>query len=482
MTPACLVLYYLYMKQNSNNINPYILPPEYKKSFKPADIRGVYPHEIDGNVAYHAARAFVTNHKYEKLVVGYDMRESSPELYEGVVEGARAAGALVVDIGQVATPQLYFASGSLQLPGVMITASHSPREYNGMKFVHADAVPLTPTNGMKQLVKAVEKGKYPEAKKRGRVVKKDITKAYQKFVLKGMKPREYAGITIATDIGNGMASAIVPLLQEKLPINFSTIFAKPDGRFPNRDSDPNLRENQIALDHKIDHGHYDFGISFDGDSDRIAFLDEQGNYVNSAAIGALIAARFLAKEPKAKIASTNLNSRIYDETIRAHGGKVVMAKTGHTFVKEQMRKHEAVFGCEYSGHFFFRDFFYTDSVVLTLRHVLDAYRQTKAAGQTFSEMMAPYLVYQQTEDVVVKVADKDLAMKKILAHLKAQQPLLLKEFDGYFVDFGDVWGAVKVSVTEYAIKLMFESKSKAKAQKAQRELVKFVKSIAKEVK
>jgi len=461
---------------------PYTLPPEYKKSFKPADIRGVYPHEIDGNVAYHTTRAFVTNHGYAKIVVGYDMRESSPELYEGVVEGARDAGAQVIDIGMVATPQLYFASGSLQLPGVMITASHSPREYNGLKFVHEGAIPLTETNGMKELLKLVQKGQYPQSKKRGRVVKKDISKAYQKFVLKGMKPSDYAGLTIATDIGNGMASAIVPLLQEKLPIKFATIYAKPDGRFPNRDSDPNLRENQIALDDKIDHGHYDFGISFDGDSDRIAFLDEQGNYVNGAAIGALIATRFLAKEPKAKIASTNLNSRIYDETIRAHGGKVVMAKTGHTFVKEQMRKHGAVFGCEYSGHFFYRDFFYTDSVVFTLRYMLDAYREVKAAGQTFGEMMAPYLVYQQTEDVVVKVVDKDLVMKKILAHLKAQKPLVLKEFDGYFVDFGDVWGAVKVSVTEYAIKLMFESTSKAKAQKAQRELVKFVRSIAKDTK
>jgi phosphomannomutase len=292
-----------------------------------------------------------------------------------------------------------------------------------------------------------------------------------------MKPSDYAGLTIATDIGNGMASAIVPLLQEKLPIKFVTIFATPDGRFPNRDSDPNLRENQIALDQTIDHGHYDFGISFDGDSDRIAFLDEQGNYVNSAAVGALIATRFLAKEPKAKIASTNLNSRIYDETIRAHGGKVVMAKTGHTFVKEQMRKHGAVFGCEYSGHFFYRDFFYTDSVVLTLRHVLDAYREAKAAGQSFGQMMAPYLVYQQTEDVVVKVSDKEDAMKKIKAHLQSSKPISIKEFDGYFVDLGDVWGAVKVSVTEYAIKLMFESKTKAKANKVQKELVKFVKGL-----
>ncbi len=265
-----------------------------------------------------------------------------------------------------------------------------------------------------------------------------------------------------------------------MPIHFDTLFARMDGHFPNRDSDPNLRENQRALDDKIDHGHYDFGISFDGDADRIAFLDEAGNYVNSAAIGALIARRILAREPKAKIVSTNLNSKIYAETIKACGGKLIMARTGHTFVKAKMREHEAVFGCEYSGHFFFRDFFYTDSVVLTLREVLDAYVEAKAAGQTFGQMMAPYLVYEQTEDVVVKVADKAVAMKKMLAYVKTLNPKKIAHFDGYFVDFGDVWGAFKMSVTEYGVKLMFESSSKAKAKKVQQQLLKYLKSIAKD--
>jgi phosphomannomutase len=364
----------------------------------------------------------------------------------------------------------------------MITASHSPKEYNGMKLVHADAVPLTKQNGLSQIQTLVAKGDFKVVSKQGNVTKKNIDAPYIKFVLKGIKPKRYTGLRIATDIGNGMAHDIVPLLAKKLPIHFDTLFTKLDGRFQNRDSDPNLEENQTALDYKLDHAEYDFGISFDGDADRIAFLDEQGNYVNSAAIGTLIAKRILVREPKAKIATTNLNSRIYDETIRAHGGKVIMARTGHTFVKEQMRKHGAVFGCEYSGHFFFRDFFYTDSVVLTLREVLDAYVEAKAAGQTFGEMMTPYLVYSQTEDIVIKVADKKVVMEKIHQHLIALKPKSLKIFDGYYIDFGDVWGAVKMSVTEYAVKLMFESASKAKANKLQRQLVIFVKSIARDTK
>lgn len=457
------------------------LATDFAKSFKDADIRGTYPSEINEGVAYAVARAFVEEFSYTKVVVGRDMRVSSPDLHTAFVSGIRDAGADVIDVGLVATPQLYFASGSLQLPGVMITASHSPAEYNGMKLVHADAVPLTKRNGLAQIQKRVTRGVWKAVVKRGRLTNKNIDVGYQKRVLAGIKPKRYEGLRIATDIGNGMAHDIVPLLAAKLPIKFDTIFARLDGHFPNRDSDPNLHENQTALDAKLDHGHYDFGISFDGDADRIAFLDEHGNYVNSAAIGALIAARILAREPKAKIASTNLNSRIYEETIKRHGGKVVMARTGHTFVKEAMRKHGAVFGCEYSGHFFFRDFFYTDSVVLTLREVLDAYVEAKVLGQTFGQMMAPYLVYEQTEDIVIKVADKDVAMAKVHEYLVSLKPKTIKKFDGYFVDFGDVWGAVKMSVTEYAVKLMFESTSKALAEKRQKQIMKFVKSIAKDL-
>jgi phosphomannomutase len=456
------------------------LPPRYEHAFKDADIRGTYPDEINESLAYAVARAFVEEFGYTKIVVGRDMRESSPALKTAFIEGARASGASVIDLDLVATPQLYYGSGSLALPGVMITASHSPREYNGLKLVHAEAIPLTKRNGLSQIQKRVKKSLWNDAAKRGRLTKKNLDAGYIKYVLRGRKASRYAGIKLATDIGNGMAHDIVPLLRKKLPIHFDTLFARLDGRFPNRDSDPNLHENQIALDTKIDHGHYDFGISFDGDADRIAFLDEQGNYVNSAAIGALIAKRLLAIEPRATIATTNLNSRIYEETITQAGGKVVMARTGHTFVKEKMRQANAVFGCEYSGHFFFRDFFYTDSVVLTLMTVLDAYLEAKALGQTFGEMMAPYLVYHQTEDVVVKIVDKDVAMPKVLAYLESLEPKSIKHFDGYFVDFGDVWGAVKMSVTEYGIKLMFESRDIKKAKKMQNQLLKFVRSIAKE--
>ncbi len=456
-----------------------VVPTAYERAFKDADIRGVFPDEINEYLAYSVARAFVEEFSYQTVVVGCDMRLSTPVMQSAFILGIRDAGAAVIDLGLVATPQLYFASGSLTLPGVMITASHSPKEYNGLKLVHADAVPLTKRNGLIQIKKRVKKGVWQSVARRGGLKKKNIDAAYAKYVFAGVQSKKYTGLRVATDVGNGMAHDLIPLLRAKLGIHFDAIFAKLDGSFPNRDSDPNLHENQIALEAKIDGGHYDFGISFDGDADRIAFLDEHGNYINSGAIGALIAARLLAREPKAKIASTNLNSRVYEETIRAHGGKVILARTGHTFVKEEMRKYGAVFGCEYSGHFFFRDFFYTDSVELTLLEVTNAYLDAKAVGQTFGQMMAPYLIYTQTEDVVVEVVDKDVVMQKVYDYLVSLTPMVLQKFDGYFVDFGDVWGAVKMSVTEYGVKIMFESRSKTKAKKMQNQILKFVKSIAK---
>lgn len=451
----------------------------FKRAFKPADIRGVYPTEIDEEVAYRTARAFVEEFGYKKLVLGYDMRLSTPLLREAFIRGARESGATVIDVGMVRSPMLYFASGYLNLPGAVITASHSPAEYNGIKLVAPQAVPLTNKTGLSAIQKRIEAGKFVDAKRFGKLIQKSVRRAYQKHVLMGINKKVLKGITVATDIGNGMAGASMAELDEALPTHFPMIFKKPDGRFPNRDSDPCLHKNQKALVKEIKKRSADFGIGFDGDGDRIAFLDENGKYVNCASIGALIASRLVQTEPGAGIVFTNLTSRVFEETIRDRGGKPIRAKVGHTFLKEQMRKHKAVFGAEHSGHFFWREFFYTDSTILTLLEVLNAYAEAKKSGLTFSQMMKPYLLYQQTEDVVIEVDDKKRVMKLIEAKLTSLRPTKLRKFDGFYVSYGDVWGAVKPSVTEFAIKLMFESSSKKKASALQKDLVSYVKSIAK---
>lgn len=459
---------------------PIKISADYKKAFKPTDIRGVYPTEIDEEVAYLVGRSFVDEYKHKSVVVARDMRLSSPTIHESFCKGVIDAGADIIDIGLVHTPVLYFASATMNLPGVVITASHSPKNYNGLKLVQAGAIPLTEKNGLRQIRKRMEKGAFVEVSKPGKIRFKDVLKGYQRFVLKGIKMKGLENISIVADAGNGMAGILMPLLKEKLPIKFTTMFTELDGRFPNRDSDPSLKKNQRHLIAKLKEGNNDFGIGFDGDSDRVAFLDENGVFVNSAAIGALIAKRLLIKNPKAKIVYTVLTSRIYEETIKSNGGVPVPAKVGHAFIKETMRQKDVLFGCEHSSHFYFKDYFFTDSVVLTIRYVLEAYLEAKEQGMSFSEMLQPYTVYKQTEDVVVEVVHKKAALKLAEAYLLAKKPLSVRKFDGIWVDFGDVWGAVKISVTEEALKMMFESKVKAKAQALQDEMINYIKSIAKQ--
>lgn len=459
-----------------------ITSADYKRAFKDADIRGIYPTEINEELAYAIAHSFITEYGYKKIVVGHDMRLSTPTLLEAFIEGARDAGGAVVSIGGTTSPMLYFASATLQLPGAMITASHSPKDFNGIKLVEKGAIPLTQKTGLTAIRKRVEEMYFKKAKVRGRFAEKNITEEYQKFVFKKELIKAITPMRIGADVGNGMAALLMPLLKKNLPVTFQTLFEELDGNFPNRDSDPCLRKNQRALIKLLTQDTYDFGVGFDGDADRIAFLDEKGRYVNAASIGALIAERIIRTNEGAKIVYTTLCSRIFEETIKEAGGKPVLSRVGHSFLKNKMREKGALFGAEHSGHFFFAEFFNTDSVELTLLYVLGAYSEAKAEGKTFSEMMRPYTIYKQTEDVVIPVADKKVALAKIEKHLEKMRPPVLKKFDGFYVDFGDVWGAIKPSVTEYAIKLMFESKSKSQANIVQKELLAFVQKIAEDTK
>lgn len=463
----------------ANTYTSETVPSQYARAFKPADIRGIYPTEINEAVAYRVGRGFVELSQYKKIVVGYDMRLSTPALRTAFIAGARDGGAAVIDVGMCRSPFLYFASGHLQLPGAMITASHSPAAYNGIKLVKPEAIPLTAETGLAAIQSYVHEFEYVKPRRRGRYTKRGLHREYKHYVLKNVDRKASKGISVVADIGNGMAGHSMKYIDAAIAAKFHLLFPKPDGSFPNRDSDPCLSKNQTALKAEIVTRHADFGIGFDGDGDRIAFLDEKGRYVNCAAIGALIADRLLQEEPKGGIVFTNLTSRVLEETVRAKKGKAIRAKVGHTFLKEQLRKHNAIFGAEHSGHFFWRDFFYTDSTMLTLLKVLEIFAEEKRAGQTFSQMMKPYLRYQQTEDVVVEVTDKQRALQLMGEQLLKMKPTTLKKFDGYYVDFGDVWGAVKPSVTEYAIKLMFESTTKAKAQAVQKTVLAHLRRIAK---
>lgn len=427
---------------------------DFKKAFKEADIRGVYPREIDEEVAYLIARAFVEEFTYKKLVVGRDMRLSSPHLRDAFVRGAIDAGASVVDIGLCTTPMLYFASATMKLPGVMITASHSPKDHNGLKLVFPDAAPLTEKTGLRAVRSRLTKGQFlPDAPRRGKVVEKDIMAAFARYVMKGYKTAKGAAqVRVVVDCGSGMGALLLPILTS-LGLDVTPLFAELDGRFPHRASNPTVPKNQKAIMAALKSGEYDFGIAFDGDADRVAFFNERGQYVNCGAIGGLIAEGLLPTHPHATFVGTVLTSRAYREAIAIHGGRYKEARVGHSYVKEVMHKVDALFACEHSGHFFFKEFFYTDSVILTVRAVLCAYR---TAGVAFSALLSPYTQYYQTEDLMVEVRDEKKALAGMVAHAKTEKGAKTILRDGLTLDYGDVRVVVKPSVTETALNVIAE--------------------------
>lgn len=422
-------------------------------AFKEADIRGVYPHEIDDEVVYLIARAFVEQGKYKRVVVGRDMRLSSPVLSEAFTRGANDAGATVVDIGLVTTPMLYFASATMKLAGVMVTASHGPKDENGLKLVTSGAIPLTEKTGLGKIRKCLESGRFlVPASRPGTVVRKDVTKDFARFILRGHRPVRGVVERVVVDCGNGMGALLLPLL-ERLGLQVVPLFPELDGAFPHRASNPTIPKNQKAIIAALKTGEYDFGIAFDGDADRVTFFDETGRYVNCGAIGALIAERLLPRHQGAVMVGTVLTSRAFREAVTAHGGRHVYARVGHSYVKEIMRKRDALFGCEYSGHFFYEDFFYTDSVMLTIRHVLDAYL---TAGVAFSALVSPYTMYVQTDDLMIAVEDKWQFLTKLKTFVQREKDVRISERDGLFLDYGDAWVVIKPSVTEAAINIVAE--------------------------
>lgn len=451
------------------------LPERFQAAFKDADIRGVYPTEINETVAYRAARAFVEEFSLSRVIVARDMRESSPALRAAFVAGVQDAGADVLDIGKVGTPALYYAAGTYDTYGVMITASHNPKEYNGLKLVKAGAIPLTRKTGLGAIARRIQKNVFLASKQRGQVKKKAILREYTKYVREKVALTPSRPLRIVVDAGNGMATTLANLLCERLPIEITPLFFTLDGAFPNRGSNPTLAKNQKAIKAELKRGDYDFGVAFDGDADRVAFFDERGRYVNSAVIGALIANTLLKEQPKQKCVYTVFTSRAYVESIKEAGGVPVKARVGHAFIKEVMRKRGAVFACEHSAHFYFQDNFFTDSGILALLYVAAAYAEVQADNScSFSRLLQPYARYHQTEEVLLKVKDKKAALQRMQKHYEQAGAKKVTVYDGVTVEFDEYWLVVKESVTEDALKFVVESSTAATAKAVQKQVLRLL--------
>src|ERR1700684_137983 len=346
--------------------------------FKAYDIRGVVPDQLNEDVAEAVGAAFATLPGAATIVTLHDMRTSSGPLADAFGRGVTAAGADVIAGGLGSTDMLYYASGDLGIPGAMITASHNPARYNGIKLCLAGAKPVGIETGLKEIQEMAGPAFLP-ALNSGTVTGTDLLPGYAEHLRKLVDISGIRPLKVAVDAGNGMAGHTVPKVFEGLPITLIPLYFELDGTFPNHEANPIQPENLRDLQRAVKEHHADIGLAFDGDADRCFVVDERGELVSPSVITALIAVRELAHEPGAAIIHNLITSRAVPEIITEHGGIPVRTRVGHSFIKAKMAEHNAVFGGEHSGHFYFRDFWFADSGMLAAMHVLP--RSERRAGR-----------------------------------------------------------------------------------------------------
>jgi phosphomannomutase len=432
------------------------------KIFKAYDVRGVVPDEFDEETAEAVGAAFVEVTGARTAVVAHDMRASSGPLAEAFTRGATSRGADVIHTGLGSTDLLYYASGSLALPGVMFTASHNPARYNGMKMCRAGAVPIGSDTGLTQIrdraaeiLKAGSIGDNGGADgDSGTVSTRDLLRGYADHLRALVDLSGIRRLRVVVDAGNGMGGHTVPVVFEGLPVELTALCFELDGDFPNHEANPiepeNLRDLQKAV---LDVG-ADIGLAFDGDADRCWVIDERGESVSPSTITALVAARELAKHPGATIIHNLITSRGVPEIVAEHGGRPVRTRVGHSFIKAEMARTDAVFGGEHSAHYYFRDFWFADSGMLAAMHVLAALGEQ---DRSLSEILADYTRYAASGEINSTVADQVGATERVRETFAARDDVTLDELDGLTVSGPGWWFNLRPSNTEPLLRLNAEA-------------------------
>jgi len=420
--------------------------------FKAYDVRGVYPTEINPATAYLIGRAFVAYLHPSDVVVGRDMRLSSPALASALIDGIRDEGADVCDIGLVSTDSLYFAVGKYGFPaGVMVTASHNPAEYNGFKFCRSEARPLSMDEGIGEIRDLVVQNTFGPLKTRGKLSTKNILPNFAEHVLSMIEPSVVRPLTIAIDAGNGMAGKVVPEVFKHLPVKLIPLYFELDGRFPNHPANPIEPENTRELGETIRAQGADFGIAFDGDADRMFILDGDGTFVGGDMITALAAKSLLRKHPGSAIVYNLICSRAVPETIEREGGVGIRSRVGHSFIKALMRQHDAVFGGEHSGHFYFRDNWYADSGIIAALTIIEL---LSVEGVSIAEALRPLDHYVRSGEINSEVKDQQAVLTELE---RVHAGAMLDYLDGLTIGYPDWWCNVRASNTQPLLRLNVEA-------------------------
>ncbi len=426
------------------------------KIFKAYDIRGIYPDELDTDVARRIGWAFVSFTGAERIVVGRDMRPSSPALVGAFSAGAVAAGAKVVDLGEVSTDALYFASGKLDLPGVMFTASHNPARYNGLKMCREKATPIGSDSGMEEIRRLAmtdEAAGPANAPGEPDVEIHDILAEYAKHCRSFIDVSSLTQLKVAIDAGNGMAGKTVPEVFEALPVTVIPLYFELDGTFPNHPANPIEAENLVDLQETVLEERCDIGIAFDGDADRMFIVDEKGDTVSGSITTALIAERVLRKNPGSSILYNLICSWAVPEVVTENGGRPIRTRVGHSFIKQIMAETGAIFGGEHSAHYYFRDNFRADSGMIAALFVLEALSSFEGP---LSEMLEPYDRYFQSGEINSEVGDQAAVIDQLKAnYADGKQDLS----DGLTVEYEQWWFNCRASNTEPLLRLNLEART-----------------------
>lgn len=432
-------------------------PASLAATFKAYDVRGTVPDQVDEELARRVGNAFVVVTGAFEVVVGHDMRPSSPGMSRAFAEGAAAAGAGVTLIGLASTDQLYFASGWLDRPGAMFTASHNPAQYNGIKMCRAKASPIGMETGLAEIRDLVASGDLCTAGTPGEITEQDVLADYAAYLLQ-LAPVRGRRLEVVVDAGNGMAGLTAPEVLGQVDVALDALYFELDGSFPNHEANPIEPANLVDLQARVRETGADIGLAFDGDADRCFLVDERGELVSPSTLTALIASRELAKEPGASVIHNLITSRGVPEIVRELGGTPVRTRVGHSFIKATMAETGAIFGGEHSGHFYFRDFWRADSGMLAALHALAALAETDVP---LSELLAPYARHVASGEINSEVADQAAVLAELEQTWSGRDAVAVDHLDGLSVTTDDWWFNVRASNTEPLLRLNAEGRDAA---------------------
>jgi len=439
---------------------------DYSNIIKAYDVRGVFPDEIDEEAARRIGAGFAAFVDHREVVVGWDCRLSSPMMRDALVDGITSQGTNVRLIGEIPTDVLYYASGSLSLPGAVITASHNPAQYNGLKFCKPGAAPIGADTGLREIRSFAEAG-LGVVSSLGSVSTVDVIPGYIDHVLTTTGAEGIGRLTVVADGGNGMAGAVLPQVFDQIDADLIGLYLEPDGTFPNHPADPLRPENLVDLQTLVAQEAPDFGVAFDGDADRAFFIDDQGSALPGSTTTAIIADWFLAREVGGSIVHNLICSKAVPEIVEAAGGHAIRTKVGHSYIKQVMADSDAIFGGEHSGHYYFRDNFRADSGIMAMLVLM---RVLSEKAIPLSELRLPYEPYSQSGEMNYEVRDvvaADLAVAEAFSDEKTDR------LDGLTVDLGECWFNLRPSNTEPVLRLNVEGPNAERVA----ELVERVESI-----